>query len=120
MSRPYALVGMKVSILKILENAAKRLNENQRDTLWLPGRAPGHRAAPPRADFRAVEATAPRRSTAASTSPASTSRYLPTARSRVDELILQNDWTHRKPHTPKLVPIPTTATPHGAREDNAA
>jgi integrase len=27
--------------------------------------------------------------------------YLPTTRSRVDELILKTDWTHHKPHMPK-------------------
>jgi integrase len=27
--------------------------------------------------------------------------YLPTARSRVDELILKTDWTHRKPRAPR-------------------
>lgn len=47
-------------------------------------------------------------------SVAVTQVYLPTARSRVDELILQSDWTHRKPRAPKLVPISTTATQRAA------
>jgi hypothetical protein len=53
-------------------------------------------------------------------SVAVTQVYLPTARSRVDELILKSDWTHRKPRTPKLVHIPAAATPRAANDANAA
>jgi integrase len=53
-------------------------------------------------------------------SVAVTQVYLPTARCRVDELILKSDWTHRKPRTPKLVPIPTTATQRTANDKTAA
>jgi integrase/recombinase XerC len=53
-------------------------------------------------------------------SVAVTQVYLPTARSRVDELILKSDWTHRKPRAPKLVPIPTTATQRAAGNETAA
>jgi integrase len=53
-------------------------------------------------------------------SVAVTQVYLPTARSRVDELILKSDWTHRRPRTPKLVPMPATATPRSANNETAA
>ncbi len=46
--------------------------------------------------------------------------YLPTARSRVDELILKSDWTHRKTRAPKLVPRPTSATQPAASDETAA
>lgn len=46
--------------------------------------------------------------------------YLPTSRSRVDDLILQSDWTHRKPRAPKLVPIPATAALRAAGDKTGA
>ncbi len=53
-------------------------------------------------------------------SVAITQVYLPTARSRVDALILKSDWTHRKPRAPKLRPIPPSATQSATRDKTAA
>jgi integrase len=53
-------------------------------------------------------------------SVAVTQVYLPTARSRVDELILKSDWTHRKPRAPRLVPISNSVTPRVAGDVTAA
>jgi integrase len=53
-------------------------------------------------------------------SVAVTQVYLPTSRSRVDDLILQSDWTHRKPRAPKLIPIPAAAAHRATNNETAA